>query len=40
MQRKIRTAFDRIVQEYQVGDRLEIPVSVKLASGQKPAAPR
>jgi ubiquinone/menaquinone biosynthesis C-methylase UbiE len=40
MQREIRAAFDRIVQEYQVGDRLEVPVSVKLASGRKPAALR
>ena len=38
VQRKIRAAFDRIVQQYQVGDRLEIPVSVKLASGRNPAA--
>ncbi len=37
VQRKIRTAFDRIVQQYQVGDRLEIPVSVKLAAGRNPA---
>jgi SAM-dependent methyltransferase len=40
MQRKIRAAFDRIVQQYQVGDRLEVPVSVKLASGRKPSALR
>jgi SAM-dependent methyltransferase len=39
VQRKIRAAFDRIVQPYQVDDRLEIPVSVKLASGRKPAGP-
>jgi ubiquinone/menaquinone biosynthesis C-methylase UbiE len=37
-QRKIHVAFDRIVQDYRVGDRLELPVSVKLASGRKPAA--
>ncbi len=37
VQRKIRAAFDRIVQPYQVGDRLEIPVSVKLAAGRNPA---
>ena len=36
VQRKIRAAFDQIVQEYQVGDRLEIPVSVKLAAGRNP----
>ena len=39
VQRNIRAAFDRIVQQYQVGDRLEIPVSVKLAAGRNPAAP-
>ena len=37
VQRRIRAAFDRIVQQYQVGDRLEIPVSVKLAAGRNPA---
>jgi hypothetical protein len=37
VQRRIRAAFDRIVQPYRTGDRLEIPVSVKLASGRKPA---
>ena len=37
VQQKIRAAFDRIVQPYQVGDRLEIPVSVKLAAGRNPA---
>ena len=31
VQQEIRAAFDRIVREYEVGDRLEIPVSVKLA---------
>jgi hypothetical protein len=35
VQRDIRAAFDRIVKPYRVGDRLEIPVSVKLASGEK-----
>jgi ubiquinone/menaquinone biosynthesis C-methylase UbiE len=40
MQRQIRAAFDRIVQQYQVGDRLELPVSVKLASARKPAPSR
>jgi SAM-dependent methyltransferase len=40
VQRRIRTAFDQIVQPYKVGDRLELPVSVKLASAQKPAAAR
>jgi SAM-dependent methyltransferase len=37
VQRRIRTAFDRIVRPYRVGNRIEIPVSVKLASGWKPA---
>jgi SAM-dependent methyltransferase len=36
MQRRIRAAFDRIVEPYRVGDRLELPVSVKLASARKP----
>ena len=36
MQRQIRAAFARIVQQYQVGGRLELPVSVKLASARKP----
>jgi hypothetical protein len=40
MQRQIRAAFDRIVQQYQVGGRLELPVSVKLASARKPAPSR
>lgn len=40
MQRQIRAAFDRIVQQYAVGGRLELPVSVKLASARKPAASR
>jgi ubiquinone/menaquinone biosynthesis C-methylase UbiE len=35
VQQDIHAAFDRIVKEYEVGDRLEIPVSAKLASGQK-----
>jgi ubiquinone/menaquinone biosynthesis C-methylase UbiE len=38
MQAAIRAAFDDIVEEYRAGDGLEIPVSVKLASGRKPAA--
>jgi ubiquinone/menaquinone biosynthesis C-methylase UbiE len=37
MQRQIRVAFDRIVQQYEVGARLELPISVKLASARKPA---
>jgi SAM-dependent methyltransferase len=38
MQRQIRDAFDRIVRQYAVGARLNLPVSVKLASARKPAA--
>ncbi|MEA2223176.1 MAG: hypothetical protein QOH83_1552 [Solirubrobacteraceae bacterium] len=38
MQQQIRAAFDRLVQPFQVGGQLELPVSVKLASGRKPAA--
>jgi hypothetical protein len=38
LQRRIRAAFDRLVLEYWAGDRLEVPVSVKLAFGCKPAA--
>jgi ubiquinone/menaquinone biosynthesis C-methylase UbiE len=38
VQREIRSAFDRIVQECAVGDGLEVPVSVKLASGRKQAS--
>lgn len=37
MQRQIRSAFDRIVQEFEVDARLQLPVSVKLASARKPA---
>jgi ubiquinone/menaquinone biosynthesis C-methylase UbiE len=37
-QRQIGAAFDRIVKRYEVGARLELPVSVKLASARKPAA--
>src|SRR4051794_1379588 len=35
-QRRIRAAFDELVQPYQVGTGLAIPVSVKLASARKP----
>ena len=31
VQQEIRAAFDRNVQEYEAGGRLELPVSVKLA---------
>lgn len=34
--RRIRTAFDRIVSEYTVTEGMEVPVSVKVASGRKP----
>jgi SAM-dependent methyltransferase len=34
----IRSAFERLVDEYRVGDGLALPVSVKLASGRRPAA--
>ena len=35
-QQRIRAAFERLVQPYQGGDGLELPVSVKLAAGRKP----
>jgi SAM-dependent methyltransferase len=34
---RIRRAFDGLVAEYRHGDRLELPVAVKLASGRKPS---
>jgi SAM-dependent methyltransferase len=36
MRHRIREAFDRRVGEFQGADGLELPVSVKLASGRKP----
>lgn len=36
VQREIRAAFDRLVEPYAVDGRLELPVSVKLASGLRP----
>ena len=36
MQRAIRAALDRLVQRYDSGGRLELPVSVKLASARRP----
>jgi SAM-dependent methyltransferase len=39
MQRRIREAFDQRVRDYVVGDVVEIPVSVKLASGVKAGGP-
>ena len=38
MQREIRAAFERIVRQYEAGGRLELPVSVKLASARRPGA--
>lgn len=35
VQERIRAAFNRVVQRYQVGNRLAIPVAVKLASAKK-----
>jgi hypothetical protein len=35
--RRIRDCFDRLLRDYQDGDRLRLPVSAKLASGRKPA---
>jgi SAM-dependent methyltransferase len=35
-QDRIRTQFDQVVSAYRVGDHLELPVSVKLATAQKP----
>jgi SAM-dependent methyltransferase len=37
MQRRIRAAFDRLARAYAVESGLEVPVSVKVASGRKPA---
>jgi ubiquinone/menaquinone biosynthesis C-methylase UbiE len=36
VQEEIRAAFDRVVQQHRVGDRLAVPVAVKLASATKP----
>jgi ubiquinone/menaquinone biosynthesis C-methylase UbiE len=38
VQEQIRSAFDRVVQRHRVGDRLAVPVAVKLASATKPEA--
>ena len=35
MQRRIRRAFDRIVERYKVGDGIELPVAVKIAAGRR-----
>lgn len=37
-QRRIRAAFDRLVEEYRSGEEIELPISVKLATGRKPAS--
>jgi SAM-dependent methyltransferase len=37
MQRAIRTHFDELLEEYRTEDELDVPVSVKLASGRKPS---
>jgi SAM-dependent methyltransferase len=37
MQQRIRAEFDRVVRRHEVDGGLELPVSVKLASGRKPA---
>ena len=36
VQAQARAAFDRQVEDYRRGDHLELPISVKLASGRKP----
>jgi SAM-dependent methyltransferase len=36
MQRAIRTHFDELLEKYRTEDGLDVPVSVKLASGRKP----
>lgn len=40
VQERIHAEFDRLAKEYRSGDHLEIPVSVKLAAGRKPAHKR
>jgi SAM-dependent methyltransferase len=37
-QERIRAAFDRVAQQHRSGDRLDIPVAVKLASATKPGS--
>jgi hypothetical protein len=36
VQAQIRAAFDRVLQRHRFGDRLAVPVAVKLASATKP----
>ncbi len=38
VQRRIRATFDRLAAEYAVGDGLELPVSVKVATGRRAAS--
>ena len=38
VRRRIRDAFDRLMQEHRAGDGFEVPVSVKLAAAQGPSA--
>ncbi len=40
MRQRIRAALDHLLLEYAAGDGLELPVSIKLASGQKASAGR
>ncbi|MGH3815810.1 MAG: hypothetical protein ACRDUV_25735 [Pseudonocardiaceae bacterium] len=40
VRRRIRSAFDRLAAGYDTGDALELPVSVKLASGRMPGVTR
>jgi hypothetical protein len=37
VQHAIRTRFDELLEEYRTDDGLEVPVSVKIASGRKPS---
>jgi len=39
VQARIRAVFDRLAAQYATGDGLDIPVSVKIASGVRPAVP-
>ena len=39
IRRRIRDSFDRLAGDYQRGNVLELPVSVKLAAGRKPDRP-
>jgi hypothetical protein len=38
VQRRIRAAFERRAGRYRTGERLELPVSVKVVRGRRPAA--